>query len=136
MNLNGGWSGEKVLAEATTVNNVILFTTFQPLLPQAQDPCYPSNINRVYALKVDSGGPALDFTDDGVTDRNDLFVALHQRGIVGEVNVAMIRNGSSNDPNSPPTAPPTVCVAGVEILNKCVAAGGTVRTFWERRDAP
>lgn len=126
-----GRDGEKVLAEATTVNNVILFTTFQPLPGGASDPCYPANINRAYAVFVDSGKPALDFNDDGVLDNSDLSVDLSQSGIVGEISVALIRN-AADDPNAAPTEPPTVCVAGVEVLKKCVGAGGTIRTFWQR----
>jgi type IV pilus assembly protein PilY1 len=129
-----GRSGEKVLAESTTVNNVILFTTFQPLQVAGADPCYPANINRAYALTVDSGKPALDFNDDGVTDNKDISVDLSQSGIVGEISVALIRQGNQ-DPSTPPASPPTVCIAGVEVLKKCVSAGGTIRTFWQRDDA-
>jgi len=129
-----GRDGEKVLAEATTVNNVILFTTFQPLSGGAADPCYPANINRAYAVTVDTGKPALDFNDDGVLDNDDLSVDLSQSGIVGEISVALIRNGVDGE-NTAPTEPPTVCVAGVEVLKKCVSAGGTIRTFWQRDDA-
>lgn len=129
-----GRDGEKVLAESTTVNNVILFTTFQPLQAAGADPCYPANINRAYAMTVDSGKPALDFNDDGVTDNKDLSVDLSQSGIVGEISVALIRQGNQ-DPATPPSSPPTVCIAGVEVLKKCVSAGGTIRTFWQRDDA-
>ncbi|HQW07780.1 MAG TPA: PilC/PilY family type IV pilus protein [Steroidobacteraceae bacterium] len=130
-----GHDGEKVLAEATTVNNVLLFTTFQPLSPSSgADPCYPANINRVYALFADSGKPALDFNDDGVLDNNDVSDDLNQDGIVGEVTVALIRQ-ANQDPALPPGSPPTVCVAGVEVLKKCVSAGGTIRTFWQRDDS-
>ncbi|MGE0581488.1 MAG: pilus assembly protein [Steroidobacteraceae bacterium] len=129
-----GRSGEKVLAESTTVNNVILFTTFQPLQAAGADPCYPANINRAYAMTVDTGKPALDFNDDGVLDNKDLSVDLSQSGIVGEISVALIRQGNQ-DPALPPSSPPTVCIAGVEVLKKCVSAGGTIRTFWQRDDA-
>jgi len=130
-----GRLGEKVLAEATTVNNVLLFTTFQPMPPASgADPCYPANINRAYAMFADSGKPALDFNDDGVLDNNDLSVDLNQDGIVGEITVAMIRNANQQNATDPPGSPPTVCVAGVEVLKKCVSAGGTIRTFWQRDD--
>ncbi|MEZ5531076.1 MAG: PilC/PilY family type IV pilus protein [Steroidobacteraceae bacterium] len=129
-----GRTGEKVLAEATTVNNVLLFTTFQPLPPSGTDPCYPANINRAYAMRADTGKPALDFNDDGVTDNADVSVDLRQSGIVGDITVALIRQ-ANQDPLSPPSSPPTACLAGVEVLSKCVGAGGTVRTFWQRDDA-
>jgi type IV pilus assembly protein PilY1 len=133
-----GRTGEKVLSEATTVNNVILFTTFQPLDPPADDPCFPANVNRVYALTVD-GKPGLDLqddpndpNDDGVIDDDDISQDLEQTGIVGEVNVALVRAGGGGGPG----APTTVCVAGVEVLRRCVDAGGTIRTYWQRNDAP
>ena len=98
-----GRAGEKVLAEATTVNNVLLFTTFQPLPPSGTDPCYPANINRAYAMRADTGKPALDFNDDGVTDNSDISVDLRQTGIVGDITVALIRQ-ANQDPNSPPSS--------------------------------
>jgi type IV pilus assembly protein PilY1 len=125
-----GHLGEKVLAESTTVNNVILFPTFQPLEPSATDPCFPTNVNRVYAINVD-GNPALDFNNDGRIDNDDTSVELAQTGIVGDINVALVR---TDDANASAT-PQTVCLAGVEVLSKCVGVGGTIRTFWHREDA-
>src|SRR5262249_24803021 len=62
LQLNGGWVGEKVLAEALTVNGVVLFPTYQPIAPADMDPCTPANgLNRAYALQVDTGHPAVDF---------------------------------------------------------------------------
>jgi len=131
MNKNG--SGEKILAESTTVNNVILFTSFEPNILGGSGPCYPQTLNRAYALTAFGGKPALDFNDDKKVDNNDISTNLKQEGIVGDVNVALIRN-SDSDPNSP-TMPPTICLAGTEVLKKCVNVGGTVRTFWNRVDA-
>jgi Tfp pilus tip-associated adhesin PilY1 len=90
LRLNGGWSGEKVLAEATTVGGTILFTTYQPEERADADPCQPTNgINRAYALRVDSGRPAFDFNDDEVVDARDLSTRLQQSGIAGEVSIAL-----------------------------------------------
>lgn len=127
-------SGEKVLAESTTVNNVVLFTSFKPSTDGAADPCYPSTINRAYAVNVISGKPALDLDGDGTLENSDISTLLQQTGIVGEVNVAFV-TPTNPDPNAPPTAPRTVCLAGVNILGKCVDAGATVRTYWERSGA-
>jgi type IV pilus assembly protein PilY1 len=133
LTMSGNGPGEKILAESTTVNNVILFTSFEPDSLGGAGPCYPSTTNRAYAVTAFAGKPALDFNDDKTTDNNDLFTDLNQQGIVGDVNIALIRQGDT-DPNSP-TSPPTVCLAGMEVLKKCVNAGGTVRTFWNRVDA-
>ena len=131
LNLQGSFRGEKVLAEATTVNNTILFTTYEPVATGQTGPCYPRSINRAYALSAFSGKPAIDFNDTGEVDADDIFVQLdNTSGIVGEVNVALLR--PTDRPNDP--APRTICLAGMEVLNKCVSVGGTVRTFWQRND--
>ena len=92
-NLSGqtGRAGEKVLAEATTVNNVILFPSFQPGFTTVQsdsNPCYPVNTNRVYAFSVATGRPALDFNDDGI---KDISIDLNQTGIVGQINLGILQ---------------------------------------------
>ena len=130
-----GHSGEKVLAEATTVNSVVLFPSFDPGPPgAAAGPCYPTNTNRAYAVSVDSGRPALDFNDSGVIDNGDLSTNLAQQGIVGQINVAVLDGSTTPPPGEPdPTGgASTVCIAGIEVLKKCVGVGGTVRTFWHR----
>jgi hypothetical protein len=135
-----GWVGEKVLGESTTVNNVVLFTSYEPVLPGRNDACNAGATNRVYALSVDNGRPALDYNDDGRLSNADLTFELSQKnGIVSGVNVAFLRSGANSgagDPPSSPIMPPTLCVAGVEILRKCVTGGGTLRTFWDRANAP
>jgi type IV pilus assembly protein PilY1 len=127
-------NGEKILAESTTVNGVILFPSFQPgAAGGASGPCYPTNTNRVYALGVDSGKAVLDFNDDGT---NDLSTDLNQTGIVGQINVGILQQtGVDSDGDGVPDSEEngnTVCLAGVEVLSKCVSAGGTIRTFWRR----
>ncbi|MEZ5500460.1 MAG: PilC/PilY family type IV pilus protein [Steroidobacteraceae bacterium] len=129
MTLNGGWVGEKILAESVTVNGVILFPTYQPTPASLADPCVPSTgRNRVYALRIGNGRPALDFNDDGVNDPSD---DLSQSGIVGDVSVGIIRDSSlGNGGGGGGGGTPTVCIAGVEVLKKCVGVGGTVRSYW------
>jgi type IV pilus assembly protein PilY1 len=127
MTRNG--AGEKVLGESTTANNVVMFPTFQPST-QSVDPCYPATVNRVYALSIFDGKPVINYNDTGTSkdklDNDDLFTDLQQGGIAGEVNVIF----------KPDEEPSTVCLAGIRVLNRCVDAGGTVRTFWYRTDAP
>ena len=160
-----GRDGEKILAEATTVNGVILFPSFQPGFTTAQsanNPCYPVNTNRVYAFAVATGKPALDFNDDGIVDNSDISTDLNQTGIVGEVNLGVIQQPDSDGDGIPDVVDPdddndgipdavdtdddgdgildvdeetqesTVCLAGVEVLSRCVGVNGTVRTFWRR----
>jgi hypothetical protein len=96
--------------------------------------CYPSTINRAYAVSALAGKARLDFDEDGKVDEKDRSVTLDQEGIVGDINVALRRDGSPNNPNSP-GSPPTICLAGTQVLKKCADVGGTVRTFWNRNDA-
>ncbi len=146
LRLNGGWSGEKVLAESLTVGGIVLFPTYQPQPPSAVDPCSPANgKNRVYALAVDTGRPAIDFNDtaDDALTNDDLFTNINQTGIAGEITFAF-------DAIPLDRTPPTdasdgnnarrvdalgrraLCVVGVELLQRCVLPGSVMRTFWQR----
>ena len=137
LRLNGGWSGEKVLAEALTVDATVLFTTYQPLAGGNIDPCVPANgKNRVYALRVETGRPAIDYNDDQIIDDTDASQQLVQSGIAGEVNLVMesTRGQDRVDPNARIDAlgRRSLCLVGVEVLKKCIVPGGVVRTFWQR----
>lgn len=146
----GNRAGEKVLAEALTVNGTILFPTYQPTPPSSIDPCRPSTgTNRVYALSVDAGRPAIDFSDDQVLTNDDLFTELAQAGIAGEVGYTFESvsdlggvGGGDGQPGSgngegaegvDALGRRGSCVVGVEVLKKCVNPGDVVRTFWERQ---
>lgn len=139
LRLNGGWSGEKVLAEATTIDGTVLFTTYQPNAGAAADPCLPaSGTNRAYALKADNGRPAVDFNDDAVIDAADVSTQLVQSGIAGEVTLAL-ESGISREPDgaalpegTDPLGRRGLCVVGVEVLRRCVVPGSVVRTWWQR----
>jgi hypothetical protein len=139
MRLNGGWSGEKVLAEATTIGGTILFTSYQPEPPADADPCQPSNgVNRAYALRVDSGRPAINFNEDAAIDAADLSTRLSQSGIAGEVSIALesVRNPAAGNDGGADGLDPLgrrgFCVVGVEVLKRCVVPGSVVRTWWQR----
>ncbi|HKT71401.1 MAG TPA: PilC/PilY family type IV pilus protein [Steroidobacteraceae bacterium] len=152
LQLNGGWVGEKVLAESLTANGVILFPTYQPVPPATLDPCLPANgQNRVYALQVDTGKPAVDFNHDLQITAADAFARLSQTGIAGSVSLLYASAVTSttttgNDTNLAPGTGNTtnvlrdalgrqsVCMVGVEVLNQCVAPGGVVRTFWQHKN--
>jgi type IV pilus assembly protein PilY1 len=150
LDLNGGWVGEKVLAEALTVNGVVLFPTYQPVAAANLDPCTPANgLNRAYALQVDTGRPAVDFNHDGQITADDAWTRLSQTGIAGEVNFLFDATASAST-TAPGGQPATgsgntsaaitrdalgrraLCMVGVEVLQQCVAPGSVVRTFWQR----
>ncbi len=136
LNLNGGWSGEKVLAEALTVDGTVLFTSYQPVPPGQADPCRPANgINRAYALRVDDGRPFIDFNDSGVIDSADLFTELAQSGIAGEISLALesvVGGDGATGGNVDALGRRGVCVVGVEVLQRCIVPGTVVRAYWRR----
>jgi type IV pilus assembly protein PilY1 len=130
-----GTTGQKVLSQSTTVNNVILFTTFEPVTPSAAEPCRPRTLNRAYALTVDNGRPALDLNKDNTIDNKDVSAEVPLDGILGKVNVGLLRGQLATDLNSGKkklVGPPTVCLAGMHILGSCVQVGDSVRTYWRR----
>ena len=127
-------AGEKVLAEATTVNGVILVPTYQPDSSGVRTSCRPRSMNRVYAFKADNGKPALDLKKDDTRDNQDISTDVLHEGILGAVNVGVLRGDLADQLGAKTPGPPTVCLAGMHILGQCVQVNGTVRTYW-RRDA-
>ena len=130
-----GANGQKVLAQSTTAGDVILFTTFEPADPSTTDPCRPRTLNRAYAMRVDNGHPALDLNNkDGIT-KDDLSQEVPMDGILGKVNIGVLRGSIADDLNSgekPKGNPPTTCLAGMHILGSCVQVNDSVRTYWRR----
>lgn len=134
LRMHGGWLGEKVLAESVTLDGVILFSTFEPA--PASD-CADSGLNRVYAVRVEQGDPALDLDDDERLTESDASVELEQKGIAGEVELKVPQNDAGDPPpNGEPTpdSPNTElqCAVGAEALRLCVPAKRVLRTFWQR----
>ncbi|MCB1624716.1 MAG: PQQ-binding-like beta-propeller repeat protein, partial [Pseudomonadales bacterium] len=148
LRLNGGWSGEKVLAESLTVGGIILFPTYQPQPASTLDPCAPANgRNRVYALTVDTGRPAIDFDEtgaDSTPDNADLFTNIAQTGIAGEISFAFdavppnddnqneLEQNGNNARAVDALGRRAMCIVGVELLQRCVVPGSVMRTFWQR----
>ncbi len=63
---DGGWRGEKVLAEARTFNNQIFFTTFRPGGTAALDDCLPVlGTNRLYVMDIFNGAPVNNLDEVG-----------------------------------------------------------------------
>ncbi|HET7609072.1 MAG TPA: PilC/PilY family type IV pilus protein, partial [Gammaproteobacteria bacterium] len=66
------WLGEKVLAEARTFNNEVIFTTFRP--GTAGTSCVPQlGTNRIYRMSVFNGSPVLNL--DGSADPTTLTMS-------------------------------------------------------------
>jgi type IV pilus assembly protein PilY1 len=140
------WRGEKVLGEATTINNNIVFTTYTPNTTVPSDPCKPTfGTNRAYAVKVLDGTPTrVDGTAD-VTDRYDDF---NFGGIAGDISTMVLGSDAvpCTGPNCPPpctgpNCPPPpgttqfVCLAGVRVLDICRDFDSRVKTYWRETSA-
>ncbi len=68
----GGWTGEKVLAEARTFNNEVIFSTFMP--GSGGNSCQPQlGINRIYQMNIFNGAPVTNL--DGSSDPTTLTMA-------------------------------------------------------------
>lgn len=142
----GTWRGEKVLGEATTINNAVVFTTYTPSTGIPADPCAPTlGTNRAYAVKVRDGSPVrIEGTAD-VTDRYDDFTF---GGIAGDISTMVLGTDpvpcTGDDcpppctgPNCPPPPGTTqfVCLAGVRVLDICRDFDSRVKTYWRETSA-
>ncbi|HVY81708.1 MAG TPA: hypothetical protein VG994_12050 [Steroidobacteraceae bacterium] len=124
-------SGEKVVANATTVNGVVMFTTFQRAAESGD--CVVSGSTRIYAARVDTAQAAVDLDGDGKITRTDITQPVP---LVTEPAAVAIRLGAPDSTgDGPETGAPLTpeCVVGSIRLNACVSAGALVRTFWQRR---
>lgn len=94
----GGWNGEKVLSEARTFSNQVIFSTFQPSTGQIS--CVPQlGTNRTYAMSVYNGAPVLNL--DGSADAttltmSDLFVQA-EGGILPAAQALFVDVDSDGD---------------------------------------
>ena len=82
------WQGEKVLTEATTLNNQVLFTTYTPG-GNAVGLCQPAlGVNRFYAVSVIDGSPVANLNNQNNQTVNDRSTTLAQTGIeIGRAHV-------------------------------------------------
>jgi type IV pilus assembly protein PilY1 len=129
----GGWQGEKVLAEARTFNNEVIFSTFMP--STGSNSCQPQlGNNRVYQMSIFNGAPVLNL--DGSSDptnltMSDLFIQ-REGGILSTAQALFVERDLNGDgiPDSQ-DSDPVVCVGLI-----CFPAGfqnTPVRTFWTQR---
>jgi len=130
----GVMKGQKVLATSTTVDDVILFSTFEPVPPGEADPCRPRTHNRAYAVKVDNGRPALNLNNDAEINNDDLYDDVPMDGILGKINVGVLRGelGQQLQAGKDGPTPPTVCLAGMHVLGNCVQVNDSIRTYWRK----
>ncbi len=134
---DGGWIGEKVLAEARTFDNQVYITTFTPGGTPSVTDCQPKlGTNRLYILDIFNGGPAKNL--DGVGDEtnlteNDRYIEF-EGSIASEV---VFLFPSPDDPDNcvgdECVPPPVACV---DLF--CFQAGfanNPRMTFWSQESA-
>ena len=128
---DGGFRGEKVLAEARTFNNQIFFTTFTPGVAAIANDCEPATgTNRLYVLDIFNGAPVNNL--DGVGDEREFRLTDRYQEFEGSIaNEAVVLFPSPDAPNcvgEQCRPPPLVCV---DLF--CFSTGfanDPVRTFW------
>ncbi|PWK50918.1 PilC/PilY family type IV pilus protein [Pleionea mediterranea] len=83
--------GEKVMGEAVTFNNKILFTTYLP--PSLTSACEAAaGSSRFYAISALDGQPYIDTDNNNIIDENDLFLNLPGDGISPEPQILLPTN--------------------------------------------
>ena len=101
------------------------------------------NVNRVYALRVESADAALDLNDDAQVTDADRSAVLEQKGVAPGVRIetpapgravpaGAAPGGPGALPAAPPSSAPATCFAGIERLSHCVSIDTVLRTFWKR----
>jgi type IV pilus assembly protein PilY1 len=129
-----GANGEKVLAEARTFANQILFTSLTPE-PEEPNSCLPDVQNRLYIVNVLDGSPVTNLDGQGSDDNltlGDRVQMLNQGGIAPEVAILFPEHDTEDCvPGEPCEPPPPECLVGVE---QCAPnfSNAPVRTFWRQ----
>jgi type IV pilus assembly protein PilY1 len=136
---DGGWIGEKVLAEARTFNNQVFFTTFRPSINGSS--CEPQlGVNRLYRMSIFNGAPVVNLdgsADPTVLTSTDRYTE-YKGSILSEVVTVFTSNDQQCQPGQSCVCPPgqkcdEMCV-GVQCFNGDIPTN-PVRTFWSEESA-
>ncbi|RDE24101.1 VWA domain-containing protein [Motiliproteus coralliicola] len=111
-------SGEKVLAGSATIQNQIVFTTYEPTAPSSGS-CNPAQgTSRAYLVSLFDATPMLDINGDGNTNAADRVIQLQIGSIPATPTVIDTLESK-----------PTVWV-GPERLDQVNTDVESVRTYW------
>ena len=130
---DGGWRGEKVLAESRTFNNQVYFTTFTPAAEAHGSPedCRPAlGANRLYVLDLFNGDPVRNF--DSVGEDSDLTPDDRHMEIPGSIPGEfqfLFPPPTDPDCEGAECMPPPLACVGLT----CLPSGfdnAPVRTYW------
>lgn len=111
-------TGEKVLAESLTLNNQILFTTYEPAATVASSCSASTGQSRIYVVSVKDATPSGDRDNDGDTDKDDRVILLNHGNIPSQPVVV-------DTEDSPP-----VVMVGTEPIEGVDSGKQVVRTYW------
>ena len=114
--------GEKVLAKSVTVNEEIIFPTYEPEPPDTVQ-CQPvQGTSRTYILDLLTGAPVRDLTGDGNLNNADRVVQLNQGSIPATPKII--------DPES--GAP--IILIGPEVLDEADTGRQIRKTYWREME--
>lgn len=99
LNVGTGWKGEKVLAEARTFNNQVIFSTFRPGTDVIKS-CTPQlGTNRIYQLNIFNGAPVTNLDGlaaTGPLTMSDMYLQ-NTGGILSTAQALFVDSDSDND---------------------------------------
>lgn len=131
-------AGEKVLAEARTFNNAVLFTTYTPAGSAAlTDPCVPAlGTNRLYVMNLFNGAPVTNL-DQSAGNGPLTFSDISRVTGSGSISPGVTFLFPSNEGSQSPQRPAPVACVDFFCLPANVLTGGNfgvnpVRTFWSQ----
>jgi type IV pilus assembly protein PilY1 len=130
---DGGWRGEKALAEARTFNNQVFFTTFTPGISVGADPCQPAlGVNRLYVMSIFNGAPVTNLdgsADPDILTNEDRYIEFNG-SIAAEVVFLFPSPEDSNCIGEQCTPPPVACVDLFCMPTNF--ANNPIRTLWRQ----
>ncbi|MDH5325354.1 MAG: PilC/PilY family type IV pilus protein [Gammaproteobacteria bacterium] len=113
-------SGEKVLAQSVTVNNQVLFTTFEPSVNTSA--CSTGNgTGRLYVVNVVDATPTINTTGDATLVKADRVTGLARNGIPPSPSVLFPSDGYTSNP--------VLCI-GAECNTNLDFGAILKKTFW------
>ena len=132
---DGGWRGEKVLAESRTFNNQVFFTTFTPAAGAqgSLDNCQPQiGTNRLYVVNLFNGDPVRNLNRLGeVTQPTEEDRSVEVPGSIPGEAVFLFPPPDDPDCIGPECAPPPLVCIGLHCLPTDFD-NAPVRTYWRQ----
>jgi type IV pilus assembly protein PilY1 len=127
MTASGAWSGEKVLSESVTFQNIVYMPSYEP--GAGSDVCAPAvGVNRLYEVSAATGATKLYWDNPALPDAGvrEPPTELRQGGISPSV-VFVFPEGEAGKRNPDPE-----CLAGLAECGEG-AKSRPVRTYWRQR---